>query len=175
MGSTYQQNRRLVPKRQARLGFSTAGITHHFGSKDGLLLAVLRYRETITTPADVVGIGLLDHLRTVVVRNAATRGLVQLFVTLSAEATDPDHPAHRHFVDRYTEIVATYAESFAQARRDGDVSDDIEPTAAARDLIAFLDGIQLQWLLTPTFDMVEAYDHYVRRFRAAYQSRSRVT
>jgi hypothetical protein len=41
--------------------------------------------------------------------------------------------------------------------------------------VAFLDGIQLQWLLTPTFDMVAAYDHYGAQFRAAYQAHAPTT
>jgi AcrR family transcriptional regulator len=154
----------------ARLGFSQAGMLHHFGSKQNLLLEVLQYRESLNrTDLDPsAGIGLLDQLRSVVSRNAETAGAVQLFVTMSAEATDPDHPAHQYFVDFYRRAMDVFSEALINARRDGAVSQDLDPTAVARQLIAFLDGIQLHWLITPTFDMLAAYDLFVADLRRTY-------
>jgi hypothetical protein len=88
---------------------------------------------------------------------------------MSAEATDPDHPAHQFFVDRYVRILGLLRSAFTLARLDGDVSEELDPDAAARQLVAFLDGIQLQWLVTPVFDMVVAYDQYVQQFRTLYR------
>jgi len=154
----------------ARLGFSQAGVLHHFGSKQNLLLEVLAYRETLNWPEESPqGIRVLDHMRTVVVRNSGTPGAVELFVTMSAEATDPGHPAHEFFINHYNNALEVISSALTQARLDGEVGEHLDPRGAARQLIAFLDGIQLQWLIIPTFDMAAAYDEYVREFRALYQ------
>jgi AcrR family transcriptional regulator len=154
----------------ARLGFSQAGMLHHFGSKENLMLEVLRYRDGLNSPSeDSLGIRMLDHLRTVVKRNSETPGAVRLFVTMSAEATDLDHPAHQFFVDRYSRLLEMLRSEFILARLDGEVHGDLDPDIAARQLVAFLDGIQLQWLITPVFDMVVAYDQYVKEFRTLHR------
>lgn len=160
-----------------RMGYSQSGVIHHFGSKENLLIEVLLYREALNTPDQLVarGLGLLDHLRQVVHRNAETPGAVQLFVTMSAESVDPAHPAHQFFVDRYRRTLDDFSAALAVAQLDGDLDDAMDPESAARQLIAFLDGIQVQWLLTPDLDMTQAYDQYVRDFRALHGVRGRTT
>lgn len=155
-----------------RVNLSQAGVLHHFGSKEGLLLEVLNYREELNSPSPntVHGIGILDHLRTVVTTNIETPGAVRLYVTVSAEATDPDHPAHEFFVERYKKTVDVIASQLVLARMDGKLSPDLDPRMAAEEMIAFLDGIQLQWLLNPAFDMLAAYDRYVANLQARYQT-----
>lgn len=158
-----------------RLGYSQSGVIHHFGSKENLLLEVLEYRDSINAPDQVAGrgLGFLVHLRQVVRRNAETPGAVQLFVTMGAEAVDPQHPAHQYFVQRYRTTLHNCSTAFATAQLDGDLDRKFEPVGAARQLIAFLDGIQVQWLLTPDLDMTHAYDQYVREFCALYAVRGR--
>jgi hypothetical protein len=92
-------------------------------------------------------------------------GLVQLFVTLSAEATDPDHPAHEFFVARYEEVTRYFVDQLASAREAGQVSADADLTAAAQQLIAVMDGLQVQYLLTKA-DMVTAFDQFLEGFRS---------
>lgn len=156
----------------ARLGYSQSGVIHHFGSKENLLVEVLAYRESLNSSHESAahGLALLDHLRTVVERNSKTLGAVQLFVIMSAEAAvDDEHPARQFFVDRYTGTHELFRTAFTLAKLDGHLTDDVDPDAESRQLIAFLDGIQVQWLLTPTFDMTEAYDKYVHDFLVLHQ------
>jgi hypothetical protein len=82
------------------------------------------------------------------VRNLATRrGIVELFAVLSAEATSPDHPAHAFFVERYRNAVEAAELTYARVRDEGRLRPGIDPGAAARQLIALMDGLQVQWLL----------------------------
>lgn len=149
-----------------RVGMTDAGVLHHFGGRESLLTAVLAARDAAGTELygsfDKPDAGYADMLA----RNAATPGLVKLFVDLAAAAAEPDHPAHDFFTDRYdrfrTELAAEVerrtAEEAAVTGSERPSGADVTPEPAdpawvARILIAATDGIQLQWLLNPEIDM----------------------
>ena len=74
-----------------QVGMTHAGILHHFGSKDHLLLAVLEHRDR-TDVADFEGqhmpdgIELFRHLVATAIANAERAGIVQAYAVLSAES-----------------------------------------------------------------------------------------
>jgi AcrR family transcriptional regulator len=150
-----------------RVELTDTGVLHHFGSKQRLLIAVLEHREALSRQGrpPQEGLSLLTGLRELVAHNATTPGLIQLFVTLSAEATDPDHPAHDFFVARYEDVTQYFVDQLAVAREAGQISPDVNLTEAAEQLIAVLDGLQLQWLLNDKVDMVAAFDQFLQGFR----------
>ncbi len=150
-----------------RVGLTDTGVLHHFGSKQRLLIAVLERREALSREGrpPQEGLSLLDGLRELVAHNATTPGLIQLFVTLSAEATDPDHPAHDFFVARYEEVSQYFVDQLAVARDAGQISEDVDLNQATQQLIAVLDGLQLQWLLNNKVDMVAAFDQFLDGYR----------
>ena len=88
-----------------RVGMSEAGLLHHFKNKSELLMAVLDRRDEhafdITRFNEVDGIERLRGLVRLAAYNASVPGVVELYCTLSAEATSADHPAHAYFLNRY--------------------------------------------------------------------------
>ncbi|WP_448058566.1 TetR/AcrR family transcriptional regulator [Cellulomonas hominis] len=137
----------------ARCGISHPGLLHHFPTKEALLLAVLEHRDVVdTTEFDfqtVRGVDRLTRMADLVALNETRRGIVELYCVLSAEATAADHPAHDHFVARYVHSVNLCAEGYAQAAEDGALRPGIDPPRAGRQLVALMDGLQVQWLLDP--------------------------
>lgn len=137
----------------ARCGMTHPGLMHHFATKQALLLAVLERRdEAALAEARAGGVtGAQELRRTVdlVAGNATRPGMVELFATLSAEATASAHPAHAFFADRYRRIVASAARAFQAARDQGALRDGVDPETAARELVALMDGLQVQWLYDP--------------------------
>lgn len=135
-----------------RCGISHPGLLHHFPTKGSLLLAVLEHRDEVDGAwLSVDGPTGVDRLRRLIglaALNAERRGIVELFTVLAAEATSADHPAHAYFVERYRDSVMTTAVSYAQAREAGALRDGIAPDEAAQQLIALMDGLQTQWLLS---------------------------
>src|SRR4051794_18203256 len=107
----------------ARCGISHPGLLHHFPSKEQLLQEVLALRDEVDGAwlgfDRVEGVATLGRLVALVARNAERRALVELFATLSAESTAPDHPAHAHFVERYRNVVALIARAYEEARAEG--------------------------------------------------------
>lgn len=147
-------------------GISEAGILHHFKSKSQLLIAVLEYRDRVSEfslPSDASsGERFIKGWLDLITHNMANKGIVELFCILSAEATAEDHPAHEYFKTRYkfvTEITGRY---FAILHAEGKLRPEIEPKSAACQLIAVSDGLQVQWLLDPSWDMLEGHREFFR-------------
>jgi AcrR family transcriptional regulator len=135
-----------------RCGISHTGLLHHFPTKEALLLAVLEHRDDVDgewlSLGGTTGVGRLRRFAELAELNATRRGIVELFSVVSTEATAADHPAHGYFVRRYENSVADAQLAYEQARRAGALRAGIGPGAAGRQLIALMDGLQVQWLLS---------------------------
>jgi len=146
-----------------RVGMTDTGVLHHFGSREGLLTAVLEARDAATTEAFGDSRSDPTVALKVVAGNAATPGLVKLFVDVAAAAAEPEHPAHAWFTERYADYRRSIADQAAAALENGSLADDWrsagpEPSRVdvgwvARILLAATDGLQIQWLLEPDIDM----------------------
>ncbi|MFH8974969.1 TetR/AcrR family transcriptional regulator [Streptomyces sp. NPDC017890] len=144
----------------AHAGLTHAGVLHHFPGKDSLLAEVLSHRDRIDAQSVFPGIThpgtpepapaeRLRMLTGVVARNASTPGLVALYTKLSAEATDPGHPAHHYFKERYRVLREELTLLVDALREAVDPPPVVEPAVVARQLLALMDGLQTQWLLEP--------------------------
>lgn len=135
----------------ARCGISHPGLLHHFPTKESLLLAVLEHRDEVDSAWVVADDGdALSGLRRLVdlvARNATRRGIVELYAVLSAEATSADHPAHAYFQDRYRRALDATGTAYRRAADAGALRDGVDPATAGIELIALMDGLQVQWLL----------------------------
>jgi AcrR family transcriptional regulator len=134
-----------------RCGLSHPGLLHHFPTKQSLLLAVLEHRDEVDSAellSGRTGLAVLRGLVDLTVLNATRPGIVELFTVLSGEATAAGHPAHAYFAQRYQTTVRTVELAYEQARADGVLQPGIEATAAARQFVALMDGLQIQWLLS---------------------------
>ncbi len=158
-----------------KAGVSHATLIQHFGSKEGLLTAVLEEwdRRTVAAGlADVSGLEYFRRLPEVMVANQRNRGLLELFTTIAAEASSPSHPAHDFIQRRYARNLATLAGHLREAVDAGDVAPmtDAQIRIEVRLITAVLDGIGLQWLLDPSTDVEAAVTTYVDRAAAAWRA-----
>ncbi|WP_218009987.1 TetR/AcrR family transcriptional regulator [Actinomadura kijaniata] len=147
----------------AEAGLSQAGLLHHFGSKQELVVAVLEHRdEESTGHAFTGGESGLDVLRALVRLaeiNLTRPDLLRMFTRLSVEAADPGHPAHGYFVRRYAAVTERTAAALAAGVDRGEIRAGLDLTGIAQEIMAVMDGLQAQWCLRP-----EAVD-MVARFR----------
>ncbi len=156
-----------------RVGMSEAGLLHHFKNKSTLLLAVLDHRDEQSRKVvdfdDEDGVETLRALVQLARYNASIPGVIELFCTLSAEATSPSHPAHGYFLRRYEYVRSSIAAAFRKIEADGRLIGTIDPFRAAVATTALMDGLQVQWLLDPTStDMAEALAEFFRGFVRGY-------
>ena len=157
-----------------RAGVSHATLIQHFGTKEGLLIAVLQAWERQSAEhdlSDVSGLAYLRRLPDIMAGHRRNRGLLELFTTITAEASNPEHPAHDYVVQRYETNLRTFSRRLREAVESGDVGPLSEAQIAleARLLTAALDGIGLQWLLDPSMDIALATTTYLDRAIASWR------
>ncbi|MGW0665118.1 TetR/AcrR family transcriptional regulator [Streptodolium elevatio] len=144
-----------------RVGLTTTGVLHYFGSREDLFLAIIDERDhEATAEAEGTEDPLAAILRTVR-HNMGVPGLVRLYVAMTAAAPDPGHPAGPYFARRYGQLHEAISAGVAFMQADGRARDDLSADTLARLLVAAVDGVQLQWLVNPDIDMVEVVDALV--------------
>jgi AcrR family transcriptional regulator len=155
-------------------GLTVPGLLHHVGSKDGLLLAVLDHRDEadFISLAEQLGVALHDWqgpwpsqvslpeaCAALVRRNATQPEIVRLYSVLQAESLAPDHPAFTYFAERQQRALLGFA-ALAEDRTP-------DPMSLARQVMAMMDGLQIQWLRDPeTTDLVAEWQAAARKLFA---------
>ncbi|EJU14477.1 TetR family transcriptional regulator [Sphingomonas sp. LH128] len=149
----------------ARCDLSNAGILYHFGSKDGVLLALLdeleRRDAVILSPlvedaaqsreTDRAHEALMVLLHAMAERCVSRPALDRFALTLQSEAIDPTHPGHDWFrvreqmmLDLFTRLLSSLVP---------------EPEVTARHICALLIGLAQQWVRSGSaFDLVGQCD-----------------
>jgi AcrR family transcriptional regulator len=149
-----------------RIGGTPAAILKLFGNKENLLIAVLEHWGAVTR--EVVGEGTrgsahLDGYRRLMAYHVSHRGLLQLYLTMAAEGTSLDHPAHGFMRDRYANTLAEMRQVFVDGIADGEFcrmsAEEIDHEAEW--LLAAMDGLETQYLLNPGFDLERSFGIYV--------------
>jgi AcrR family transcriptional regulator len=163
-----------------RCELTVPGLLRHMESKVGLLIAVLEHRDVEDAlslraylgatedelPQDwatgrPAGVDLRRLCAATMRRNATQPEIVRLFTLLAAESLDPAHPAHAYFARRQQLAAAAYT---ALAERLTD-----RPDVLARQIMAMMDGLQIQWLRTPeTTDLVQEWETAAEALFARY-------
>ncbi|WP_394554879.1 TetR family transcriptional regulator [Agromyces sp. MMS24-JH15] len=140
------------------VGMTQTGLLHHFaGGKLALLRAVLEQRDARaeTSLEDLHGREFLAGLVEISRAQAGQRGVVQLYTILSAEATDPEHPARPYFSERFRRIADAVTVAFEEVRDAGGLRDGVDPRRAALSTLATTEGLELLWLNDFDVDMAE--------------------
>ncbi|MGW4651932.1 TetR/AcrR family transcriptional regulator [Kitasatospora sp. NPDC004289] len=140
-----------------RAGTTASALIHHFGSKDGLVRAVLAEadrRALARLGAAPEAEPTLEQAFAWFVRDAehtaaAERELTALHTTLTAENLTPGTALHDWFRDRGRALRSHLAAAFARAAADGTARPDLDPATLAAETAAFLEGAHLLWLLDP--------------------------
>lgn len=147
-----------------RAGVDHSTLIHHFGNKEGLLMAVLRWRDKSLVPVALptrVSIPIMaSTLVSVARQNQETAGLTQLFSTMSAEAGAPEHPAREYLQSRHQAHLVLFAAAVTQARLQGWVEDNgLSAEAEAGRIVATWEGLEVFDRLHPgVLDVPEALE-----------------
>jgi AcrR family transcriptional regulator len=152
----------------ARVGISQPGLIHHFRSKEELLIATLERRDAESSGHIEEAFrdsSAVDALLSLCRYNMANPDSVRLYSVESAESLEPGHPAHEFFRSRYSRVRETVSGRVRRDQEQGLLPADIDPFEFAAGVIALMDGLQVQWLLDPSFDMSSVLSAYLERFR----------
>lgn len=142
-------------------GVSSAGLLHHFESKEQLLHAVLdardRYDEAHYDPSG----DLLQQLERVAERFHRAPDLIGMFAVLLIENLDRDAPLHQRLFGRYRDAVDSVADLIRRGQEAGRFRADLDPAVKAVEVIAFLTGMETSWLLDPSIPLDEVFKGYI--------------
>lgn len=137
------------------IGVSHAALLHYFGSREELLVEVLRERERRhpAAPHDEV-VGIMVRAAE---RNVTIPGFVALYTTLLAGSLQADKKYSREFFSaRFARLRASLVDRIRAGQEAGTVRGDVDAEAMAALVIAASDGLQTQWLLAPEVDIAKS-------------------
>jgi AcrR family transcriptional regulator len=146
-----------------KIGVSHAALLHYFGSREELLVEVLREgerrhsmygRNEARVKDQVVG-GMVRAAE----RNVTIPGFVSLYTSLLAGSLEADKQYSREFFStRFARLRERLAELIRVGQEEGSIGRGVEPEAMAALVIAASDGLQTQWLLEPTVDIAKSLE-----------------
>ena len=146
-----------------KIGVSHAALLHYFGSREELLVEVLREGERrhstyglddARVKEQVVG-GMVRAAE----RNVTIPGFVSLYTSLLAGSLEADKQYSREFFSmRFARLRERLAELIRIGQEEGSIRRGVEPEAMAALVIAASDGLQTQWLLEPTVDIAKSLE-----------------
>ncbi|MEV6347515.1 TetR/AcrR family transcriptional regulator [Actinoplanes sp. NPDC051851] len=135
------------------LDVQPAQILHYFASREELLETVIRRwderSERVVAERARGDETFLDVWPDINREHTLVPGFVNLYTSLAAEATDPDHPSHVFFRERFRRIRRLVAVDLANRG----LGPGVDVGRAALHLVAFSDGLQLQWLIDRSIDL----------------------
>jgi AcrR family transcriptional regulator len=150
-----------------RVGITHAGLLYYFPTKEALLAAVLERRDAEDTERERLAVPpgreALARLVALAEHNVRHPGIVDVYARLAAEAVAADHPAHDYF-ERHYRMARDHAAASLRVLADrGELRDGVDPGFAALNLVALMDGLQVQWLSNAAaVDLVGALRFYLR-------------
>lgn len=150
------------------VGITDAGLLYHFPTKNDLLLAVL---EETDKEQETRMSGGLDTDDAAYISSWADFGkvleedpvLMALDVLMSAEHLQTASDFNQYFQRRYEAFRERLVRSFKRGKADGLYNADFNPQLEAVLMIAALDGLRLQWLLSDgKISMASAMRYFIR-------------
>jgi AcrR family transcriptional regulator len=141
-------------------GVSSAGLLHHFESKEQLLLAVLEARDTYDDVNADTGGDVIEQVERIPARFRQAPELIGTFIVLLIENLDPGAPLHDRLLDRYRSAIDIVAEGIRRGQRSGAYRTDIDPVVKAVEIVAFMNGMETSWLLDPSIPLADVFKEY---------------
>jgi AcrR family transcriptional regulator len=157
----------------SRANLSLPSVVQQFPTMDELVLAVIqvwnaRRMEPILPVAQTRG--AVAFLRAIVAANVTDPALMRLLSATVNIAATPDHPMAPLLQRQWIQFHALVQRALAQDVAAGREPETMEPARGAEQLIALYEGLQLQSMLRPHMDVIEAYDRAVTRLRDGWSN-----
>jgi AcrR family transcriptional regulator len=139
-------------------GYSRGIVSHHFGSRENLLRAVMRDARTFPLPAleDGAADWLAQTVRAYLEHVTSRRPSAGAFLQMWGEAIAADPVLMPLYAEHDAGFRRLLADKVHEGIRDGSVRADADPEAMAVSLVGLLRGIALQLISTPPPARVEA-------------------
>lgn len=151
-----------------RAGLPAEEVRGQFPGMDDVVVAAIQvWNDRRMRPILPVAVryGAVAFLRGIVLANVEDPALMRMLTATVNIAATPDHPMapvlQRQWIRFHALVQRTLADDVSIGREPA----TMEPARGAEQLIALYEGLQLQSMLRPHMDVVEAYDRAVTRLR----------
>lgn len=141
-------------------GVSAAGLLHHFASKEQLLHAVLDARDADDNAHADRGGDLIEEIQRVAERFGRAPELVGTFTVLLVENIQPVAPLHDRLVARFRRAQSIVADLIRQGQDTGRYRTDFDADLKSAEILAFINGMEMAWLLDPSIPVTEVFAGY---------------
>lgn len=132
---------------------SLAGVMHYFDSKEDLLVQILRRRDARNEITGTVE-QQEDRFADVLGQGHNEPGLIALYVTMAAAASNPEHPAAAYFQERNARLLKISEDSYYTGKPAPSAEELEYYRTMTRLILAAADGLQLQGLVDRSIDVV---------------------
>lgn len=151
----------------AAAGMTVQAVSNQFPSWDGLVMAVIdRWNSQRMRPLlPLVDRGAVVFLRGIVEANIADPALMRFLTATVNIAATPEHPMAPHLHHEWHRFHTLVKTTLSDDIRRGLEPETMEPGRGAEQLIALYEGLQLQSMVRPGMDLLDAYDRAVTRLR----------
>ena len=134
-------------------GVSQAAVVYHFGTKEDLLHAVLDARDAyedglLWRSGPDPGIRIFRIIADVVAEWPQRPEIVGLLGVLIAENVGDDDLLRARLSANYRATVDRIAGTLSAAQQRGEIRRSLDPDAKAVEMLAFLSGLELAWLVS---------------------------
>jgi AcrR family transcriptional regulator len=130
-----------------------ATVVYHFGTKEGLLHAVLDARDSFEDGllwrfGQDPGMKIFEIIADIVAGWAEHPEIVGLLSVLIAENIGDDDALRSRLAGNYRITVDRLAATLRSAQKRGEMRSDVDPTSKSIEMLAFLSGLELAWLVS---------------------------
>ena len=144
----------------ARACMSETAMLYHFPTRDHILVAAMELADRNSRELLTEQLGGSFALRDewpppeLARLSGEDESVSRLFLALSAEAVNPEHPAHLYLKNHRENAVLQFAEGVKSRQADGYALPGLDPLSVARQMVGLWSGLRMQWLVDPSFDLV---------------------
>ncbi|GAA2076177.1 TetR/AcrR family transcriptional regulator [Microbacterium hatanonis] len=138
------------------IGVSHAALLHYFDSREQLLVAVYDHASRLSPPHAAFDErpGAVEELVEAASRNVGMPGMVLLYSTLvAASLEESSGVTTEYFSTRFERVRSDLTALLVRDQARGLIRQDVDAAEIAALLVAASDGLQIQWLLTPSMHL----------------------
>ncbi len=154
------------------VGISQGAVVYHFRTKDELLQAVLANRDQFENDqlwknGPDPGLEIFDIIASIVRSWAVHPEIVGLLAVLLAENVGDDGPLRSILRQNYELTIDRIRSTLRAAQDRQEINADVDPRRKAIEILAFVSGLELAWLITPDLPAAETATQWAQQQRKA--------
>jgi hypothetical protein len=147
-----------------------------FTTRESMLTATVeRWSSRVSRPLRSVAgkHGAVAYLHALIAAYADEPALMRLLAWILAASTDAGHDGAEYYQTLYLRFRRTIRDALVEDVRVGREPATMQPERGMQRLLALYDGLRIQALLVPGFDIVEAFDRAATRMRRGWSGEYR--